>query len=359
MSKTHIVGAGLSGMVAAINLAREGRDVLVLDQAPKIGGSRVFHPSIHTTPINHEMLWDYIGIDASTSFHNVKSMEITVGDKCYVLNPSVLYCVERGSRATSIDSDLYDKAREAGVKFEFNSGVTKVRDVPPGSIISTGLHGGMFDALSVPSITLNCHAVSFPSRLEDVATVYFDDYSNDYFYATSMNGLWYGMVFSRKPMKEDELHKCAMQLYEREGVRHGGWMDFTCRVPLAQADNPRLFAGDHILAGAIAGYMDPFACFGIHGALLSGKVAAMAVTDPEKALREHKRFMRYFRQTYYAKKISDMVPFRVKLAQLGMLVPWLVKPAMRLFDRGIPGIPDHRLGKMLDAKGISRRTDKP
>ena len=42
--KVHVVGAGLSGMVAAINLAREGHQVLVLDGAEKIGGVHPHHP---------------------------------------------------------------------------------------------------------------------------------------------------------------------------------------------------------------------------------------------------------------------------------------------------------------------------
>ena len=50
--KVHIVGAGLSGMVAAINLAREGHQVIILEGASKIGGIHPHHPSIHGTPMH-------------------------------------------------------------------------------------------------------------------------------------------------------------------------------------------------------------------------------------------------------------------------------------------------------------------
>ena len=45
MAENIVVGAGLGGLVAAINLAREGRDVLVLDKETRVGGSPHFHPS--------------------------------------------------------------------------------------------------------------------------------------------------------------------------------------------------------------------------------------------------------------------------------------------------------------------------
>jgi flavin-dependent dehydrogenase len=47
--KVHIVGAGLSGMVAAINLAREGHQVVVLEGAKKIGACVLWFPHL----INH------------------------------------------------------------------------------------------------------------------------------------------------------------------------------------------------------------------------------------------------------------------------------------------------------------------
>ena len=61
--KVHIVGAGLSGMVAAINLAREGHQVVVLEGADRIGGDPLHHPAIHGTPMNFDLIKDYVGID--------------------------------------------------------------------------------------------------------------------------------------------------------------------------------------------------------------------------------------------------------------------------------------------------------
>ncbi len=43
--KIHILGAGLSGMVAAITLARQGREVLVIEGEKKLGGMQSAHCS--------------------------------------------------------------------------------------------------------------------------------------------------------------------------------------------------------------------------------------------------------------------------------------------------------------------------
>ena len=45
-----------------------------------------------------------------------------------------------------------------------------------------------------------------------------------------------------------------------------------------------------ILTGTMAGFVEPAFGFGITGSLVSGKIAAMAVTDPEKAEKEFKHF---------------------------------------------------------------------
>ena len=45
-----------------------------------------------------------------------------------------------------------------------------------------------------------------------------------------------------------------------------------------------------ILSGTLGGFLEPAFSFGITGALLSGKISAMAVTEPVKAEKEFKRF---------------------------------------------------------------------
>lgn len=151
-----IYGAGLSGLVAAINLARHGYGVLIYDREPGIGGSPGEHPSIHTTPLQPQQTWDYIGIDLSQYFvatdaypafwYNSRSIKLPP----YVHNTKA-YNVERGPRRTSIDHYLHRLAEEAGVKFVFNRELTpeELRQAPAGSIIATGLYKEVYELVGV------------------------------------------------------------------------------------------------------------------------------------------------------------------------------------------------------------------
>jgi len=49
--------------------------------------------------------------------------------------------------------------------------------------------------------------------------------------------------------------------------------------------------------------IDPFMGFGISGALVTGKVAAMAVSDPAGAQAEFDRFLAGFRRSFYLKEL--------------------------------------------------------
>jgi len=62
-----IIGAGPAGLVAAINLNREGFNVVVREKEDSVGGPPGWHPSVHTTPVGSD-LFKYIGIDLSEAF---------------------------------------------------------------------------------------------------------------------------------------------------------------------------------------------------------------------------------------------------------------------------------------------------
>jgi len=66
-------------------------------------------------------------------------------------------------------------------------------------------------------------------------------------------------------------------------VEHDHWWYVTGAVSIARQDNPRLFKDYLIYRGTISEAMDPFLWFRILGALVTGKVAALAVYDRPKA----------------------------------------------------------------------------
>jgi len=57
-----------------------------------------------------------------------------------------------------------------------------------------------------------------------------------------------------------------------------------------------------ILAGTLAGMQDPAMVLGVHGALVSGRIAALAVQDPEKAAEEFRRMNRWWRFAYLTRR---------------------------------------------------------
>lgn len=358
--RTTVLGAGLSGMVAAINLAREGEEVLVLDQAKAIGGSTNFHPSVHITMLNHPLLWEYSRVNLDSGFVPLESYDISFGGELFAMNPSCLYVVERGHRPKTLDNMLYKMALEAGVKFEFGVKISRAEELREMSIVATGLHPEMYEVLSIPYK----HISGFYFRretteLDRCAIAYFDDYTTTYFYAAGLNGLLYGLIFSTRPITGEGLKKLSGQLERVEGFTDIVWEEFSCRVPLGSPNNPRLFADWCVLAGSIAGFMDPALMFGIHGAILSGRVASTAVDDPLIAMRDLRGFTRKFRSTYYLGKVIRHVPGRTNQGREMMRSPLRFKRLITPAFSGTPGISDARLTSIFDNENIQLRPRTP
>jgi len=99
-----IYGAGMSGLVAAINLARKGYTVIVHDREPGYGGDPRYNPSTHTTPIDVAQASRYIGIDVSPAFHPLAACPFYLHDTKVQGPVAGVYTVERGNRPTSLDT---------------------------------------------------------------------------------------------------------------------------------------------------------------------------------------------------------------------------------------------------------------
>jgi len=297
MTRTvEIIGAGLSGMTAGINLAREGYQVTILDAQKQIGGSPAMHPSVHTTPAQLPELIEYIGIDVSDHFvrcdpypvfhYNTKILKFPD----YVVHNSA-YSIERGPRESSIDHFLYRLAKEAGVSFSFGERVD-VSDLSPGTIVATGLDPASFKKLGVASRDL--YGVWSWRETDDrssTALVYMGPFSRDYAYTALVNGLDYSLNFSHHNPSEKDMDDYRRVL-RATGVKE--YPEPWRRVSMCVPAEPKLFADGLILAGTLGGLIEPFWGYGIVGALVSGRLAATAVTDPERAAREHAEFTRGF-----------------------------------------------------------------
>ncbi len=352
--KVHIVGAGLAGMVAAINLAREGHQVTVLDAAKRIGDIHPYHPSAHTTPIDLDLIKNYVGIDITPCLTPLNNVYVYADSKKYQTSYQNIYSVERGPRQTSMDTYLYSIAKELGVEFRFNQEVTKPLDLPDPAIIATGLFKEMNQVLGRPLVCLPIFLArrkcADPNRQGEVRT-WFGFYTNTYAYASIVNELDFFVLFNDRPnLSLLHLREFEEELHRSEGTRIDHWDYMELVSPLGRPDAPQLFVGSKILAGSLAGMMEPGMYAGIHGALVSGKIAAQAVTDPEGAHREFKRFNKGFKRCWYLNRLLNN-PQRQYFFRSYFRFPAIFGQLLKFADSGIPGLDHYYTGLKTEYVG--------
>lgn len=324
----NIVGAGLAGLTAAIILAKQGREVIVHEKGARVGGMPIYNPSPHGTPMDVDRMNKYVGFDLRPGLVPMNDGVFSVWGKRYhrawpSCAPS--YMIERGPRHSSMDHYLADMAQEHGARIETGHPVLSDADVvelnpgtgmeqyrfPSKVIMATGLHVDGYEAAQVPyQILYGYFAKCRVPWPEARVTLYFDDYTPDYAFTCSVNGIAFGLIFNRhRPIEKWEWEKFAYQATELDGYPFRKFMPLEGgAAPTRHFSNPRLFNGNMVLAGTLAGMMDPILFFGMHGAFLSGKVAAMALTDPEAALKEFKRLNATFKPVLAMKRVLDIVP---------------------------------------------------
>jgi len=299
-----IYGAGMSGLIAAANLAREGYSVTVHDREPGYGGSQMYNPSTHVTPIDPVKTSEYIGIDITGVFHQVaRPIPFFFNDTKIEVPGEAFYAVERGNRPTSLDTVLYEECKKAGVSFEFGSPLKKedLDKLPPNTIIACGLTPSAYKMLDIPALTWYGWCSRGYSGVTDYAWIWWGDCISEYGYFSSVNDYYFDLLFSIREVSKECLRRYNHWMVRNEGIEHDNCEYVSGVVPIASRDNPRLFWNDAVLCGTISGAMDPLFWFGISGALVTGKVAATAITDPEKAMREFQGFTRNFKMMYEVK----------------------------------------------------------
>lgn len=333
MSKKIIVGAGLSGMTAGINLVRDGYDVEIWDRGSALGGIALDQEEkmkkpfaiADMTPFDIDRLSQYLGFDLKPQKEKSDQMDYFTalpsarfyifGSKCDMNYPDDLHMklVERGPRSSSLDSHLYRIACKTGVKFKFNMSVETRKDfseLPSGSIIATGMFRKTFIALDVPFVPAYAYYAirEFKEYQGPKTIVYLDKFTKDYGYFTIINGMGVAVLFQRGASIPVEAQQWfSTRLKQDEGVDFTDWTAIEDYVgtPTCSLFNPRLFHDRFILTGTLAGVQDPSWVIGVHGALVSGKIAALAVKDKDKALQEFRRMNRWWQLCYLGKKFFN------------------------------------------------------
>ena len=232
MKRITIVGAGLSGLTAAINLAREGYDVEVLEREKQIGGMPVFRPDPAGSPFGLTRLSDYIGIDISPAVKFIEEGRQVIWGKKYNVLPRAavpLYMVERGSRETSIDYFLYKIAKEEGVDVKFGHPVNieQLFDLPPNSIIATGFDRAQYEALGIPHfVGKSFVAKGTIEHKRTSVTIYMGDYSLDYGFSCTINGICYAFIFQKnKKLTVQDLGQFEADIKLTENYTLDPWVE--------------------------------------------------------------------------------------------------------------------------------------
>jgi len=308
----QIYGAGLSGLVAAINLARSGFFVTVFEKEKTIGGSAKCHPSNHMTPINIKEIQKYIGIKIESCFSKLDKFIGYIGSKKYIFSTKNLYVVERGPRESSLDYFLYDIAQKEGVNFEFSKPLTKenLKNIPENSIIATSGYSKLVSNLNLPYISYKQYETHKNIDIGNITIAYFGKYSSDYGYIAGKNGMISAQLSGSLNLAQKNLNKFIDLVKETENIKLNNWSSIVSQFPKKVRLFTKFAGKKFVLAGDVAGFLDPFFGFGINGALISGKIAAISQISMKKALQEFKQFKSSLNKNLLLHTLYWHLPFK-------------------------------------------------
>jgi len=307
-SVVKIYGAGISGLVAAINLARSGHRVSVIEKGKNIGGSIGWHPSVQFTSLNIEATSQFIGIDITPCFKKVMFQRRYLYKKRIKINPTNFYLCEKGPRASSIESFLYKMACSDGVNFYFDidEDITKLKN-KKNIIIATGLEKENYMKLGISYADIYGYKTLLETNFNQTYIDFFNKFTNyDLAYLAALNGITFILLFSRKGMNEKYLDMFRKFLSIHENIHSEDWFYSEGCIPC----ETNLVKDGLVLAGTISGMIDPFFANGIPGAFISGKIAADYLDDKKKAMEKFHNLTKSFRTKNLLKSVYNVVPLK-------------------------------------------------
>lgn len=273
-----IVGAGPSGLAAAIAANAAGRPAHVYERRREIGGR--FHgdfQGLENWTTEADVLDELGAAGIAASFEHTPFRELTMFDRdgraatCRSDRP-IWYQVRRGTDAGTLDQALEVQARAAGVTIETGR---DVRTLPGGGIVAHGPHRA--DAIAVGYVFSTSAANAAYAAVDDalapagysyllicngrgtIASCMFDDFHNERTYLE----------------RTVDFFDRTVGLAMADPHRFGGFGNMALGAPLRR--------GNIVFTGEAAGLQDALFGFGMRYALMSGHLAgrAMAAGNPD------------------------------------------------------------------------------
>lgn len=268
-----ILGAGLSGLTAAINLAKAGFEVEVFEQNSDCG------MRFHGDKQGLENWSDDENVLKSLKSQGVRinflctpfeQLTFTNGDisEDFVFPRPLFYLIKRGTERDAIDQGFKDQALKAGVVINFNKSI----DRSEADIISTG-------PLGVKKVYVADKGIIFKTDLKNVAIGLINNQAayKGYAYLLVVDGVacLCTCIFDDLTKLEENfeyakdyfVRKYNLEIKDPQPV--GGIGNFSMKN--------KFIEGKSLLVGEAAGIQDFLAGFGMRTAIKSGFLAAQSI----------------------------------------------------------------------------------
>ncbi|MBI5680152.1 MAG: NAD(P)/FAD-dependent oxidoreductase [Methanobacterium sp.] len=277
MDKVLISGAGLAGLSAAINLAKEGYEVNVFERNKDVG--QRFHgdlQGLENWSEKEDVLAEIRKMSIDTNFdchpfsiitatNSIKTNEVTT------LKKPLYYLVKRGNVDNSLDFGLKEQALDAGVNIHFEKTINE----EDADIVATGP--------VLENVVGVVKGITFKTDLKDTATVLFNNEAAFKGYSYLLVTKGYGCMSSVLLDNFNKTDSCFRKTKEffsnlykfniEEARNCGGMGCFSI--------NSRFKKGKTIFVGEAAGLQDLFLGFGMRYAITSGFQAARSIINDE------------------------------------------------------------------------------
>lgn len=276
-----ILGAGISGMVAGLTLAKNGYQVEIFEKRSRIGS--FFKKDIHSV---RNYIYDYdviqkykeIGVEMPLVYPVFKEFRFSPSLKCveiYSKSKPLFYNFFRGyNNKNSLDVKLYNAAIKSGVKFYFGKTLenNKVDIVATGASHSKGVSYGE-------------HYKNIFGGISNSLYIFLNDFysPHGYSYILFFNNEASIVIASTRNENKENLRKKFDKLKNNNPIIKKITKNAKFENEIygfAFYDFPKSAVKNNVLyVGEAAGFLDAATGFGSHYAIFSGYLAAISIIN--------------------------------------------------------------------------------